>query len=163
MIAFQPTPALMKAAQRIAEDLFATLNPGRVGVRVVTTNDREFPVLGEVCAPGLMSVTGGMTLQGYKARDVRLSPTIQLLQKERRPIIQRDVAVDPPAMPHLPDFGGVHSQMLAPVEYEGNLVGAIVVHNVEPRDWSEDDIAALQDATARVEAELERSVWFDLD
>ena len=157
----QPTPETIKALQAIAEDLFQKTRAGRTTIRVDTTNDPDYPVLGEARAPGVSSLTGGMSLKGYKGYDIHKAPALVYLRDERKMIVQRDARVDPPVVRDLPEIAGVTGQMLTPVEREGRFVGIVSVHSVEPREWTEADVAAIKDATTRVERELERAIWFD--
>jgi GAF domain-containing protein len=159
---FQPRPELIKSLQTIAEDLFEATSPGRVTIRLDATNDPDYPVLAEARAPGVSSITGGMSLGGYKPVDIHKTTTVTWLREKREPIIQRDARVEEPAIPELEKYYGVTSQMLTPLDYQGRFVGLVSVHNVEPRDWTDEDFAAIKDATARVERELESAAWFDL-
>jgi GAF domain-containing protein len=159
---FQPRPELIKSLQAIAEDIFETTKPGRVTIRVDVTNDPDYPVLAEARAPGVSSITGGITLVGYKPIDIHKAATFAFLRDERKKIVQRDVRVDPPQIPQLLDFYGCLSQVLTPISWQGRFVGALSVHAVEPRDWTEEDVAAIEEATGRVESELEQAAWFDL-
>ena len=159
---FQPRPELIKALQSIAEDLFKATEPGRVTVRVDTTNDPDYPVLAEARAPGVSSITGGMSLAGYKPIDIHQASTLVFLRDRREKIVQSDVRVDPPQIPELLDYYGCLSQILIPVEWQGRFVGVVSVHGVEPHTWTEHDVAATEDATKRVERELEGAAWFDI-
>ena len=159
---FQPRPELIRSLQLIAEDLFAVTAPARVTIRVDATNDPDFPVLGEARAEGVSSLTGGMTLTGYKPIDIHTAPTLRSLRDARQMIIQRDVRVDPPQIPELIELYGCASQMLAPTDWKGRFVGAISVHNVEPRDWTDDERTSLQHATQQVERELDHAAWYEV-
>jgi GAF domain-containing protein len=159
---FQPRLELIKALQGIAEDLFGATKPGRVTIRVDTTNDPDFPVLAEVCAPGVSSLTGGMSLLGYKPVDIHTASTHVFLREKRQMIVQHDVRVDPPQIPELVDYFGFLSQMLTPIEWKERFVGVVSVHGVEPRAWTESDIDAINHATRRTERELEQATWFDI-
>jgi GAF domain-containing protein len=159
---FQPQPDLIKALQGIAEDLFDATKPGRVTIRVETTNDPDFPVLGEACAPGVSSLTGGMSLLGYKPVDIHTASTHVFLREKRQMIIQQDVRVDPPQIPELVDYFGFLSQMLTPIEWKERFVGVVSVHGTEPRFWTDSDVTAIKRATDQTERELEQAIWFDI-
>jgi GAF domain-containing protein len=159
---FQPVPELIKALQAIAEDLFETTSPARVTIRVDTTNDRDYPVLAEARAPGINSLTGGMTLLGYKPYDIHTTTTMRALKNDRATIVQTDARIDPPAIPQLVDLYGCAGQILEPIEHGGRFVGVVSVHSVAPRAWTDADIAAVAGATARVEQELANTPWIDL-
>lgn len=159
----QPTAETIKALQSIAEDLFEQTDAGRVTIRVDTPNDRDYPVLAEARAPGVSSLTGGMTLVGYKPIDIHAASTLKVLRDERKMIVQKDVRVDPPPIPELEDFYGMTSQMLTPLDHEGEFVGVVSVHAVEPREWTDAAIGAIQRATSRVEAHFQEATWIELD
>jgi GAF domain-containing protein len=160
---FQPRPELIKALQRTAEDLFETTSPGRVTIRVDATNDPDYPVLGEARADGVASITGGMSLVGYKPVDIHTASTVVLLRERREKIVQNDVRTDPPRIPELLDYYGCLSQILVPIEWRGRFVGVVSIHGVEPREWTADDIKAAGAAARQVEAELEQAAWFEID
>ena len=159
---FQPRPELIKDLQAISEDLFDATKPARVTIRIDTTNDPDYPVLGEARAPGVSSLTGGMSQVGYKPMDIHQTSTLIFIRDRRKMLVQRDVRVDPPRIPELLDYYGCLSQMLTPVEWKRRFVGIVSVHNIEQRDWTEQDKAAIKDATLRVERELEQATWFDI-
>jgi GAF domain-containing protein len=162
-VPIQPTAETIKALQAIAEGLFDETDAGRVTVRVDTPNDRDYPVLAEARAPGVSSITGGMTLVGYKPIDIHAASTLKVLRDERKMIVQRDVRVDPPQIPALEDYYGMTSQMLTPLEHEGQFVGVVSVHAVEPREWTDAAIGAIEEATSRVEEHFREATWVELD
>jgi hypothetical protein len=162
-VPFQPRPELIKALQSVAEDLFETTRPGRVTIRVDATNDPDYPVLGEARADGVASITGGMSLIGYKPIDIHTATTVIVLRDRREKIVQNDVRTDPPRIPELLDYYGCLSQILIPIEWKGRFVGVVSIHGVDPREWTADDIAAAEEAARQVEAELEGAAWFEVD
>jgi len=152
---FQPRPELIKALQPIAEDLFEAIDPGRVTIRFDTTNDPDYPVLAEARAPGMSSLTGQMSLGGYRVANIHAAPTFASLRDERNMIVQRDVR-------EFQELCGCLSQMLAPVEWKGRFVGVVSVHGIEARDWTEEEKAAIRGAAARVERELAQAEWIEI-
>ena len=159
----QPTAETIKALQAIAEDLFDETDAGRVTIRIDTPNDRDYPVLAEARAPGVSSITGGMTLVGYKPIDIHQASTVLILKNERKMIVQRDVRVDPPQIPALEDYYGMTSQMLTPLEHDGEFVGVVSVHAVDPTDWTDPAVEAIEKATNRVHEVFEEANWVELD
>ncbi len=159
----QPRIDLIFALQQVAEELFGATKPLRVTVRVATTGDPHYPVLGEVLAGDAFSLSGGMSQLGYQGPDIHRQVTVTLMRETGQTIIQRDTAVDPPAVPHARQFGGQAGQMLIPLNHGGAFVGFIAVHGAaEVRDWSPHDVAALEHARARAESELARAPWFEV-
>ena len=159
----QPTAETIKALQAIAEELFDETDASRVTIRVETPNDRDYPVLAEARAPGVSSLTGGMTLVGYKPIDIHSAAPLQFLKTERKMIVQRDVRVDPPQIPTLEDYYGMTSQMLTPLEHAGEFVGVVSVHAVDPREWPDAVIEAIEKATNGVHSVFKGANWVELD
>jgi maleate isomerase len=128
------------------EQLLAVTGASRVTVRL------DLPQLGfgvdDVAAEARQD--GVASLQGQTAIDQRAAATVRWLERERRLLVQDDLAGADPAPPHqLVEIYGTRAQMLAPLEREGELVGWISVHeNQGPRHWSNEDIRALQSAAA---------------
>jgi GAF domain-containing protein len=159
----QPRIDLIFVLQKVAEELFAATKPLRVTVRVATTGDPHYPVLGEVLAGGAFSLSGGMSQLGYQGLDIHRQVTVTLMRETGQMIVQRDTAVDPPVVPHAREFGGQAGQMLIPLHHDGAFAGFIAVHSAaEVRDWSPQDIAALQRARRQAEQELARAPWFEV-
>lgn len=158
----QPRIDLILELQPIAERLRGQTDAIRTNVRIQTTSDHNYPVLAEALAKGVFSLTGGMSMLGYQGADIHNAPTVRLMRTTGTTIVQRDTQVDPPLVPQARDFGGQAGQMLAPVKYDGNFCGFIAVHgSSEPRDWSEQDQAALAQAVTDVEAVLSTAAWFN--
>jgi GAF domain-containing protein len=163
----QPRIELVKGLQAIAEDLFEQTDPFRVTIRVQATNDRDLPVLAEVNAPGALSLAGGMSGgpdgQRYKSYDIHQGATVVQLRSTREMIVQTDTSVDPPTIfPDSVSYGNMRAQILTALEQDGEFVGIISVHQDEPRQWSEGDIRAAKEATAKAQEQLGQATWFDL-
>ncbi|HWI71652.1 MAG TPA: GAF domain-containing protein [Baekduia sp.] len=159
----QPRIDLILALQHVAEELFAAAKPLRVTVRVATTENPHYPVLGEVLEGDAFSLSGGMSQLGYQGEDIHRQATVTLMRETGKTIVQRDTAVDPPVVPHAREFGGQAGQMLIPLRHAGAFVGFIAVHSSgEVRDWSSEDIAALERARDRAEEQLARAPWFEV-
>jgi maleate isomerase len=107
-------------------------------------------VLAEARRDGVASLVGNTSI------DQRAAGTIRWLERERRLLIQEDFAAGDPAPPRaLVELYGVRAQMLAPVQWGGDLLGWISVHeNTSTRRWRPRDISALSEAAAAAEAAL---------
>lgn len=159
----QPTAETIRELQDIAEELLASTDADRTTVRIDTPNDRDYPILAEARKVGVPSLTGGMSLKGYKPVDIHKTSTVTFLRERREMIIQRDARVDPPVLPELIEYYGVTGQMLMPLENEGAFVGLVSVHSIAARDWTDEDIARITVATAKVDALFRRANWISLD
>ena len=107
-------------------------------------------VAGEALAPGAKS------LRGQTSINQRAAATAQWIDRERRLLVQGDLARDEPRPPQpLIDLYGVKAQMLAPLVREGRLDGWISVHEAcGARSWSASDQAAALQAAEEVLALL---------
>jgi maleate isomerase len=134
-----------KLAARL-EQLLAATGASRVTVRL------DLPQLGfgvdDVAAEARQD--GVASLKGQTAINQRAAATVQWLERERRLLVQNDLAGADPAPPQqLVEIYCARAQVLAPLEREGNLVGWISVHeNRGPRHWSNEDQRALETAAA---------------
>lgn len=104
----------------------------------------------EVCRPGMRSL---MEATGINQR---AAPTVHWLERERRILIQPDLATADPRPPQaLVDGYGVSAQMLAPLFHGDALLGWISVHAAGGRrDWTAADVAALERSAAEVATRL---------
>lgn len=158
----QPTAETIKRLQEITEDLLEKSKADRTTIRVDAPNDRDYPVLAEARVDGVASITGGMSLKGYKPVDIHKTSTVRFLKDKRERIVQRDARVDEPVLPELVEYYGITGQMLTPLEHDGEFVGLVSVHSIEPRKWTEEDIEIIEDATSRVHAVFEDANWVKL-
>lgn len=159
----QPRIDLIFTFQHIAEQLFEATYPLRVNVRVATTSDPHYPVLGEALAPGAASLSGGISQLGFQGSDIHRQVTVTLMRESGQSIIQRDTNVDPPLVPHARRFGGQAGQMLTPLHHNGTFVGFLAVHSdAEVREWTSQDVAALQHARDEAERVLASAPWFEV-
>lgn len=102
--------------------------------------------LAEATAAGIPSMLSDGSLKQ------RESPTCQWLERHRKPLVQDDLEHADPAPPRaLIDAYGAKAQMLAPVEYNGAMIGWVSVHYaVGPRDWTQSEVSALEEAARRI-------------
>ena len=107
-------------------------------------------VVAEALAPGENS------LRGQTSINQRAAATAQWVEANRRLLVQSDLSVGEPRAPDaLIKLYGVRAQMLAPIERQGRLGGWISVHEARgPRNWTEQDQAALRKAAGDVLREL---------
>jgi GAF domain-containing protein len=136
--------------ERVLEDLRDATAASRVTLRLDTPG-QVFPVVGEALAPGIRSIRDATEI------DLRAAATFKYLDGEKRLLIQSDCSIgDYPAPPELIELYGVRAQMLAPVVRDDRLAGIVSVHYAPAtRRWSATDIAALEDAVARVQQLLD--------
>lgn len=103
-------------------------------------------VAAEALAPGMRSLRCDTSI------DQRAAASARFLERERRMLVQPDclnAEAAPP--PELIRLYGVRAQMLGPVIRSGELTGWISVHDTrDAREWRAADIAALEEAIARV-------------
>ena len=135
--------------QTIVERLLAQTGASRTTLRL-DAPDAVFPVVAEALAPGIASIAGDTTI------DLRASPTFAFLDRERRLLVQADLLeaeVAPP--PELIARYGARAQMVAPIVRDGRLTGIVSVHYASgPREWTAEDVAALEDARDEIVAAL---------
>ena len=137
--------------QALIEELLERTGASRTTLRIDDEPGVEFPIKAEALAPGIDSIAGDPTLR------VRVSATFQWVDRERRVLVQDDLRdADPAPAPQLVEQYGARAQMLAPVVRGGEVVGLVSVHYAPgPRQWTEDEISAVEEIVERVERALE--------
>ena len=135
--------------QEIVDRLLRDTAASRTTLRL-DRPDAVFPVVAEALAPGVRSIAGDTSI------DLRASPTFGFLARERRLLIQPDLLdCDPAPPPELIELYGARAQMVAPIVREERLVGILSVHySPAAREWTAEDVAAVERASAQVHAEL---------
>jgi GAF domain-containing protein len=138
------------AFQELMDELLARTGASRTTLRIDDEPGVEFPVKAEALAPGVNSIAGDNTIA------IRASATFKWIDRERRLLVQEDLlAADPAPAPELMERYGGRAQMLAPVQRGGELVGLVSVHYVPgTRQWTPEEIAAVEEIAGRVEREL---------
>ena len=143
--------------QEILQDLLVSTGASRTTLRLdLPDQDAGLDtVAAEALARGIRSVRDDTSI-----RNLRGASTVRFLEEQRRPLVQNDCLADDLAPPsELIELYGVRAQMLAPIVRDDRLIGVISVHYVPgPRDWRAEDVAALQEATERVQRELDAAV-----
>jgi maleate isomerase len=108
----------------------------------------------EALAPGVHSIKDRTSL------DQRNAVAVKWLEKNRRVFVENDcLNTTPDVAPEeeVTDVYGIRSEMVAPVVRNDYLIGWVSVHNTRgPHRWTEEEIAAIQQACARVGRELDR-------
>jgi GAF domain-containing protein len=132
-------------AEAAMRELLHATGASRVTLRVDTRGE-GFPVRAEALAPGVRSIRDASEI------DLRRAKTFQFLERERRLLVQSDCLVAEPVVPpELIELYGVRAQMLAPLVRDGRLVGIVSVHHAgTPREWTDEEVAALEATAARV-------------
>jgi GAF domain-containing protein len=135
--------------REIVEELLLETGASRTTLRL-DSPEAFFPVVAEALAPGIGSIAGDSSI------DLEASPTFEFLAREQRLLIQPDLlAADPAPPPELIELYGAKAQMLAPIVRAERLIGIVSVHYAPgPREWTAEDVAALEQAVERVLNEL---------
>lgn len=135
--------------QEIVEQLLHETGASRTTLRL-DSPDAFFAVVAEARAPGIRSIADDTSI------DLAGSPTFKFLERDQDVLIQSDLLdADPAPPPELIEHYGARAQMLAPIVRDGRLVGIVSVHYAPgPREWTEDDIAALERAAGTVQDNL---------
>jgi GAF domain-containing protein len=147
------TKDLVGKFKGILEELLAKTKASRTTLRL-DVPERGFHtngVVAEALAPGVKSIAGETSLQQRK------SMTASLLEKTRTMLVQNDCEnADTPPPKELMQIYGTKAQMVAPVVRGGDMVGWVSVHyNVSTREWSKQDMAALEAAVAATHKQMD--------
>jgi len=136
--------------QDIVEKLLADVGASRTTIRL-DRPDAVFPVVAEATAPGINSIAGATSI------DLKAAPTFIFLAEQKRPLIQSDLLnTDVPAPAALIELYGARAQMVAPILRDDELVGMVSVHYAPGvRDWTQEEIAAIEQAAEQVRAQLD--------
>jgi hypothetical protein len=135
--------------QCIALGLREGLGCSRVTVRVDDIPSESFRVKAEACAPGVLSIAA------HRTEGVRESETFQWIDRERRVLVQNDIAASPIApAPVLLGMYGVRAQLLAPVVVDNEVRGIISIHEADLREWRDEDVAVASAASESVASVL---------
>lgn len=149
--------------------VLAELENVMAGLREVTNGSRttlriDIPAhnceVDTVCAESV--ATGIAELKLNSSLNQRSLATVQWLESNRKPLVQNDCANAPVKPPRaLMEIYGVKAQMLLGLtSRDDQMIGWISVHYVpSTRAWSGPDIAALENAAARVRTILQRHNW----
>ena len=149
------TPDLVSRFNSIVAELRAKTNASRTTLRL-DDDERGFRVAGvvaEALGPGVKSIAAETSVQQ------RISATVSHLDKYRKILVQNDCAAAEPRPPQeLMHVYGTKAQMMAPIVRQGKMVGWLSVHyNPAVREWTRDDVDALEEALAATHRELDRA------
>lgn len=147
------TEDLIARFSSLMTDLRAKTNASRSTLRLDDAA-RGFHVNGvvtEALAPGIKSIAAETSLQQRK------SQTAGYLEQHRQVLVQNDCAnADPQPPKELMQIYGTKAQMMAPIVRGDKMVGWISVHyNPSTREWTREDVAALETALAATHKELD--------
>ena len=147
------TEDLVRNFKSILEDLLAKTKASRTTLRL-DVPERGFQVNGvvaEALAPGVKSIATETSLQQRK------SQTAGYIEQNRTILVQNDCENATPSPPkELMKIYGTKAQMVAPVVRGADMVGWVSVHyNVSTREWSREDIAALEAAVAATHKQMD--------
>ncbi len=147
------TEQLVTRFRNILDDLRAKTRASRTTLRL-DVPERGFQVNGVVAeslAPGINSIAVETKLQQ------RQSGTASHLEKHRKILVQNDCANAVPNPPkELMQIYGTKAQMMAPIVRGADMVGWLSVHyNLSTREWSPEDVAALDAALAATHAQMD--------
>lgn len=133
----------------IIGELHAATAASRTTLRLDAPGE-DFPVAAESLAPGMRSIAGDLSF------GIRSSGTVRQLEREQKVLVQRDIlGVEPAPAPELIERYGARAQMLAPLSRDGRLIGIVSVHHAgSVRDFTPEEVAALERAVALILAEL---------
>jgi GAF domain-containing protein len=131
----------------ILSDLLVRTGASRVTLRQNLPGDYAFPVTHEALGPGVGSLMEERTI------DLRTQP-VALEVAAGRQVVQDDSATsydDPSFHEMRARYGGLAAQVVTPVVRDGEVIGIVSVHELRaPRHWSAGEIAACDDAVARL-------------
>jgi maleate isomerase len=147
------TEELVGKFKGILEELLAKTKASRTTLRL-DVPERGFDVNGvvaEALAPGVKSIAAETSLQQRK------SQTAGYIEKNRKMLVQNDCENATPSPPkELMQIYGTKAQMVAPVVRGADMVGWVSVHyNVSTREWSREDMAALEAAVTATHKQMD--------
>jgi maleate isomerase len=147
------TEELVGDFKDILEELLTKTKASRTTLRL-DVPERGFHVNGvvaEALAAGVKSIAAETSLQQRK------SQTAGYLEQNRTILVQNDcenAVLKPPK--ELMQIYGTKAQMVAPVVRGADMVGWVSVHyNESSREWSSEDVAALEAAVAATHKQMD--------
>ena len=147
------TQELVTRFQKMLDTLRSRTNATRTTLRIDSEKHGWFVngIVAESLGPGAMSLKKETGLQQRK------SGTATWLDQNRQILVQNDTANAVPNPPkELFTVYGTKAQMMAPVVRGDKMVGWISVHyNPSTREWSRDDVAALEAALAETHTAMD--------
>ena len=142
----------MPSLQSIAEQLLLETGASRAMVQVISSQ-RGPSIEAEAVSHGMRQIR-----HDGPAADLDKPELFSRLAHDGSTIVQADLERETPAVARpLVERYGVRTRMLAPVMRGGALAAVVSVHDSrEARQWSPDDLAALQKAGVAVQAVLDQ-------
>lgn len=143
---------LRSALQPITAELLDETDADRTTFRIDSASHKLD--VGLVAAESIRNGTV-RSLRYDSSLDQRAMNTVQWMEAERRNLIQPRFEVEPMPARGLIDTYGVQAQMLGPVIRSGEMVGWLSAHSKVAREWTQDQIDALDHAVVRVNKVLD--------
>lgn len=147
------TEELVRNFTAILQQLLETTKASRTTLRL-DVPERGFQVNGvvaEALTPGVNSIAAEKSLQQ------RATQTASFIEQNRKILVQDDCATAVPNPPkELMAIYGTKAQMVAPIVRGADMVGWVSVHyNPSPRQWTREDVAALEAAVAATHKQMD--------
>jgi PAS domain S-box-containing protein len=141
-----PREIMAVTARLLGEYLHASV----VAYADMEEDENVFNITGDWAAEGSRSIVGRYSLADF-------GPTAFNRLKEGRPFITRDSLTElgPEEARALLELG-LGATVCFPYRRGGRLVALMAVHQKEPRDWSDDDLRTIEEATERSWAHVVR-------
>jgi maleate isomerase len=136
--------------EAILKTLLEKTNASRTTLRI------DLPQFGlEVNAPAAEALAPGVhSIKDKRSLDQRKAVAVRWLEQHRKVFVENDcLNTTPDVAPEkeVTDVYGIRSEMVAPVVYNGHLIGWVSVHNIRgPHRWTKSEIAAIEAACAEV-------------
>jgi maleate isomerase len=147
------TEQLVRNFTTILQQLLASTKASRTTLRL-DAPARGFQVNGvvaEALALGVKSIAAERSLQQRNLKPAKF------LEEQRTILIQNDCATAIPSPPReLMEIYGTKAQMVVPIVRGADMVGWVSVHyNPSPREWTSEDVAALEAAVAATHEQMD--------
>jgi PAS domain S-box-containing protein len=138
------------AAYAAGEILGRTLRVSRAGYGTIDPRDEVFAVERDWNAPGVTTLAGSLRFRDFGSyiEDLKRGETVSI----------DDAALDPRTAATSAELTAISARAFInmPVLEAGGFVALGYVNNVEPRIWTEHDIAFMRDVTERTRSAVER-------
>ena len=148
--ALQDPDQIVATANRI---LGEHLNVSRVGFCEIEPDDQTFFIRSDWNLSGLPSIAGTMRVLDD------FGPVMIDALRANQPVLIGDVAADARTAQHAQSYTrlGIRSVLALPLVKSGRLTAVLILHNIEPREWSEEDVFTTREMAERTWAAVERA------
>jgi maleate isomerase len=147
--------AFLANAETILKRLLDETNASRTTLRI------DLPQFAlDVNAPAAEALASDVhSIKTKISLDQRRAVAVKWLEKNRRVFVENDcLNTTPDVAPEKEVTGdyGIRSEMVAPIIRHDDLIGWVSVHNTRgPHQWTNDEIAAIEQACLKVGRELD--------